>query len=47
MWGQSRNARTGSVRIARHAGQAHAASEAIAITRNADTNASRSRGLTL
>jgi hypothetical protein len=44
---QSRNARTGSVRVARQAGKKHAANEAIIITTNADPNVSGSRGLTL
>jgi hypothetical protein len=44
---QSRSARIGSVRVARHAGKKHAANDAMAITRNADPNASGSRGLTL
>ena len=38
---QSRNARAGSVRAARQAGKKHAAREAIAMTANADPNASR------
>src|SRR5260221_14585146 len=38
---------TGSVRVARQAAKKQAASEAIAITGPADTNASGSRGLTL
>jgi hypothetical protein len=42
-----RNARTGSVRAARHAGTKQAASAAIAITTKADPNASGSRGLTV
>src|SRR5580693_9892160 len=44
---QSRSARAGSVRAARHAGKQHAASAAIVITANAAPNASGSRGLTL
>jgi len=44
---QGRNARTGSVPAARHAGRKHAASAATAITMKADPNASGSRGLTL
>jgi hypothetical protein len=43
---QSRKARTGSVRVALHAGKKHAASEATSITANAAPNASGSRGLT-
>src|SRR5713226_8879548 len=44
---QSRNARTGSIRVARQAGKKHAAREAMVITTNADPKASGSRGLTL
>jgi len=42
----SRNARAGSVRVARNAGKKHAASAAIVITAKAAPNASGSRGLT-
>ena len=44
---QSRKARARSVRVARQAGKRHAANEAIAITMNADPNATGSRGFTL
>jgi hypothetical protein len=41
------DARTGSIRVARHAGKKHAASATIVMTTKADPNASGSRGLTL
>src|SRR6201993_5396153 len=41
-----RNTRAGSVRVARQAGQQHAASAVVMIIANADANASGSRGLT-
>src|SRR6266566_3079831 len=42
-----RSARSGSVRVARHAGRKQAVNDAMAMTTNADPNASGSRGLTL
>ncbi len=44
---QSRSARAGSVRVARHAGKKHAANAAMVMTTNAEPKASGSRGLTL
>ncbi len=44
---QSRNARTGSIRVARQAGRKQAANEMIVMIRNAGPNASGSRGFTL
>ena len=43
--GQPRSAWSGSIRVARQAGSPHAVNDAIAITTNANPNASGSRGL--
>jgi len=44
---QTRNARTGSTRVARQAGKKQAINATIVMTTNATPNASGSRGLTL